>query len=177
MYGGGTALFCPSNVYHNAEWPSGVPAGTYVEGDYCRPGWSGIIGRECQANGQWSLTTTGECTRTLLSVRAALPGILRRTLMGAVEQSASWRCLSNRNFLPTNELGRGRRLRYVAQHPRLGRARGGRCDIVRRDVRRQPPPHVQQRRHLGPRPEPLHTYVSRRWWRAGVARCMQAHPT
>ena len=83
----GAELFCPSNnIYRNAEWPSNVPAGTFVEGDFCKPGWSGIIGRECQANGQWSLTTTGECTRTLRSVREAYSSILHPQTNGRPQQ-------------------------------------------------------------------------------------------
>ena len=58
-------LFCPSgNVDYNANWPSGVPAGTYTSGAYCKPGWTGSIGRQCQLSGQWAVTATGGCTRT-----------------------------------------------------------------------------------------------------------------
>ena len=105
MYGGRTALFCPSNVYHNAEWPSDMPAGTYVEGDYCRPGWSGVIGRECQANGQWSLTTTGECTRMIRSVRETCPCITHRTLTGATSSSLHGSVSLTEIFCPPTSSG------------------------------------------------------------------------
>jgi len=55
-------LFCPSdNVDHNAVWPANVIAGTRIEGRFCKPGWSGIVGRDCLANGQWSFNVTGDC--------------------------------------------------------------------------------------------------------------------
>ena len=58
-------LVCPSNnVDYNAIWPAGVTAGTLVQGAYCAPGWTGIIGRQCQLNGQWASAATGGCTRT-----------------------------------------------------------------------------------------------------------------
>jgi len=58
------ALYCPGATYGNAEWPSNVPAGTYVRGDYCRPGYVGVVGRECTEKGQWETTMEGNCTRT-----------------------------------------------------------------------------------------------------------------
>ena len=60
-------VICPSgNLDYNAVWPSGITAGTYVQGAYCTPGWTGSIGRQCQANGQWATTVTGGCTRTFV---------------------------------------------------------------------------------------------------------------
>jgi len=59
-------LFCPdNNVDHNANWPVNVTAGTRVEGRFCKPGWTGIVGRLCLPNGQWDFDITGECERTL----------------------------------------------------------------------------------------------------------------
>jgi len=59
-------LFCPdNNVDHNANWPANVTAGTRVEGRFCKPGWTGIVGRLCLPNGQWDFDITGECERTL----------------------------------------------------------------------------------------------------------------
>ena len=74
-------LFCPSgNVDFNAQWPSGVPAGTYVDGAFCPPGWSGSIGRQCQMNGQWSSSATGGCVQVF-----CLP-----TDSGSVDGYAAW---------------------------------------------------------------------------------------
>jgi hypothetical protein len=67
-------LICPSgNVDYNANWPSNVGAGTFVQGAFCAPGWTGAIGRQCQLNGQWAISATGGCTRTRIC-GASYPG-------------------------------------------------------------------------------------------------------
>jgi len=61
-----TELFCPgNNLDFNAQWPTGVIAGQYVEGKFCKPGWTGLVGRQCLPNGQWAPTASGSCNRTL----------------------------------------------------------------------------------------------------------------
>ena len=73
-----TELFCPNgNVDFNAQWPSDVPAGTYVDGAFCPPGWTGSIGRQCQLNGQWAASATGGCVRTYLARLRAMAGLRR----------------------------------------------------------------------------------------------------
>ena len=58
-------LSCPNgNLDYNAAWPDNVAAGSFVQGSFCKPGFSGLIGRECLYTGQWAATATGGCTRT-----------------------------------------------------------------------------------------------------------------
>jgi hypothetical protein len=55
---------CPfGNTDYNAIWPSGVLANSFIEGSYCKPGWTGNVGRQCLQNGQWANSLTGSCTR------------------------------------------------------------------------------------------------------------------
>ena len=74
-------LFCPSdNTDFNAIWPASTPAGQYAEGAFCPSGWTGIIGRQCQFNGQWATSATGGCTQVFC----------QPTSSGSVDGYASW---------------------------------------------------------------------------------------
>jgi hypothetical protein len=74
-------LFCASNnTEYNAVWPSNVAAGTLVTGDYCKPGWTGTISRQCQLNGEWAPNAVGGCTQIFC----------QPTSSGAIDGYASW---------------------------------------------------------------------------------------
>jgi len=55
---------CPNGVTQaNARWPDNTVAGQTVAGPFCLPGYSGFVSRDCLADGKWSETITGSCSK------------------------------------------------------------------------------------------------------------------
>ena len=86
-------LMCPAgNVDYNANWPSGIPAGTTASGAFCQPGWTGSISRQCLITGQWAATAVGGCTRTsCCGHRASSVGRPAPRSCGCARPRRSWR--------------------------------------------------------------------------------------